>query len=72
VISLLTTIVEQMICWIMTGIMAVFNVIIAALGLLVLGALALMPPMPDMPTMPTEFSDVAGMMGWLFCVHNLY
>lgn len=56
-IELLQNIVDFFVCWIQTGVTLVINAVIAALGLLAQGALAVAPEMPTSPSMPPDVAN---------------
>lgn len=56
-ISLLQTIVDQFVCWIMTGVIAVIDLFFVAVGAALAAAVAIAPGMPTMPTLPTWIND---------------
>lgn len=65
-ISLLSQIVAQFVCWIETALAFVFNALVSALAAVVGGLLGLLPSMPSMPSMPSQVSDALGFAAWFF------
>lgn len=59
---------EQLVCWIMTALIATLNLLLAALGGLIALLVELMPDMPDLPAVPAPITTAASWMNWVFPV----
>jgi hypothetical protein len=60
-ISLLTSLLHNFICYVETGVVLVINALIVAIGALLGALLLLLPTMPSFPTLPSGLLFV----GWL-------
>ena len=62
----------QLVCWIMTALVLVLNLLIAALGALILFFVDLLPSMDDaesgIPGVPEQFETAGGWINWVFPV----
>jgi len=70
-ISLLQTIVDQFVCWFVTGGVILVNLVMAALGAIAAAAVAVLPSMPSMPSVPTEVTDAFAFGAYWFPVGYL-
>jgi hypothetical protein len=70
-ISLLSQIVLKFVCWIETGIAAVFNQFIIYVAAIVSVIANLMPAMPSVPTLPGWASTGISWVAWFFPVGTL-
>lgn len=64
--SLLTSLLDNFVCWIKTGCIEALNFVIAALGDLIAGLMVLLPDMPDPPTLPSPLQDGLDWVGYWF------
>lgn len=62
----ITTLVNNFICWVETGIVAVLNFAIAAIGVMLGVVIGLLPSMPTLPTPPTDFLAGIRFLGVFF------
>lgn len=58
----------QLVCWIMTALVLTLNLLLAAIGLLLEGAVFLLPDMPTLPALPSEFATALAWVNWFFPV----
>lgn len=70
-IGLLTVIVNQMVCWVRTGVTDVINSVVFALGALIGGLLSLMPTIPTAPDLPAPMVTALSWIAWFFPVGTL-
>lgn len=70
-ISLLQEIVDTFVCWVKTGAVEAANWVVAGLGAIIEGFLALMPDMPDLPDRPDWISTGFTWVGYWFPVGYL-
>lgn len=60
---------EQLVCWIMTALVGFMNLVILALGTLLVTLIELLPDMPEeVPSTPEPVEDVVGWINWFFPV----
>jgi len=64
-ISLLTDIVNLMVCWVETACVLVINLFVVDIAALISAVLALLPSFPSV-TLPTQFADAVGWVGYCF------
>jgi hypothetical protein len=64
----LESLVTNLVCFIETAAIRVFNLIIAAIGSLIEALAAVLPDMPDMPDRPAAFDTALGWINWIIPV----
>lgn len=64
----LESLVTNLVCFIETAAIRVFNLFIAAVGALIGALAAVLPDMPDMPERPAAFDTALGWINWIFPV----
>lgn len=61
---------SQIVCWIESGAITAFNLVIAGLGFVVGNTVGLMPDVPAYPDVPSWFTNAASWVAWVFPVHQ--
>jgi hypothetical protein len=64
-------ILAQLVCWIMTALVSVLNLVLATLGGLLVVLIDLLPDMPALPALPSEVTTAAGWVNWIFPVSTV-
>lgn len=64
--SLLQRIVDLFVCWVQTGATLAFNAVIAGLGAVWSGVVALLPDMPAAPDLPASVNTGFAWANWAF------
>lgn len=67
-VDLLTTIVNQIVCWIETGAVLFLNYLIATIAAVIGYIVTLLPNMPSAPTLPGWVATAADYVGYYFPV----
>lgn len=70
-ISLLSQIVSQFICWVETALVFVLNGVILALAAIVGVVTGLMPDIPSAPSLPGPLTTALSWIAWFFPVGTL-
>lgn len=61
----------QLVCWIMTALITTLNLLLAAIGALLVTLIDLLPDMPDLPATPDPIVTAVGWMNWVFPISTV-
>lgn len=70
-IGLLTSLVENFVCWVRTGVTIVINDVVSALAAVVGTVIGLMPDIPSAPSLPGPMTTALSWIAWFFPVGTL-